>query len=168
MSTITDWKDTPTVAGLIIRAAESDIPIGLTERMQIFYLLGFASQEFSLRIACMLSTVEEMKEELAYWLRVFVTGAEHRMVTGKSELEVLEDEDEVMLANALMRMISTSSDWEGKTVSDWIRIHAVEDPSVFEQVEKMKDNPAESQDNSADSDDDESIDVEALWKRYRN
>jgi hypothetical protein len=132
VSTIINWKDTPTVAGLIIRAAESDIPIGLTERIQILYLLGFASKEFSLRIACMLSTVEEMEEELAYWLRVFVKGAEYGMATGMSELEVLEDDEELMLAYTLMRIISMSSDWEGKTVSELIQIHAVEHPSTVE------------------------------------
>jgi hypothetical protein len=162
VSTIIDWRDTPTVTGLIIRAAESDIPIGLTGRMQIFYLLGFASKEFSLRITCMLSTVDKMAEELAYWLRVFLKGAEYRMVTGKSESEVLDDEDEMMLANTLTRMISTSSDWEGETVSDLIRIHTVEDPSA---VENTVDDPMELQDNFADSDDDESADVAAFWKR---
>jgi hypothetical protein len=48
------WEDTDTVAGFLVRVGESDIPIGITERLQFLYLLAFASTEFSFNIACVL------------------------------------------------------------------------------------------------------------------
>ena len=49
------WKETPTVSGLIVHAAESNPHIKMLEKFQVLYLLAFASKSFLMKIACVIS-----------------------------------------------------------------------------------------------------------------
>ena len=123
------WEDTNTVAGFLVRVGESDIPLGITERLQFLYLLAFASTEFSFNIACVLSEVEKEDRLVADWVRIFMEGVEHRLDGGSSEMDVLSAEEKEAVATALR---NKSAGDEESTVFAEIKLSRVAHPSVVE------------------------------------
>jgi hypothetical protein len=97
ISSILPWKDSPTVAGLIIRAAEGNLAIGLTERLQMLYLLAFTTPEFAMKVACVLSKLEGDKDEITHWLRTFAGAVEYKLGTGSSEEDILTVDERISL-----------------------------------------------------------------------
>lgn len=78
----------------------------------------------------------------------------------------LDEEETLILTNKLTHIISTSSDWEDKAVSELFRMHDVEHPLVAEQLEEADTAASEQQGIFIDSEDEESEDVEAIWRAY--
>jgi hypothetical protein len=126
------WEDTDTVAGFLVRVGESDIPIGITERLQFLYLLAFASTEFSFNIACVLSEVEKEDKLVADWVRIFMEGVEHRLEGGSSEMDALNAEEKEAVATALRNKWGKSAGDEESTVFADIKLSTVAHPSVVE------------------------------------
>ena len=125
------WEGTDTVAGFLVRVGESDIPIGITERLQFLYLLAFASAEFSFNIACVLSEVEKEEKLVADWVRIFMEGVEHRLEGGSSEMDVLSAEEKEAVATALRNKSGKSAGDEEWTVFAE-KLSRVAHPSVVE------------------------------------
>jgi len=124
VSHMIEWKDTETVAGFLVRAAESKAPFGFTERLQFLYLLAFASQEFSMGMACVLSQCEDDRRAVAQWLRSFMRGVEHRLESGLSEMEVLSVEEKEFLGSAFK--------------NTWEKSFGVEEPSLVTALLKLE------------------------------
>jgi hypothetical protein len=122
-----EWKDTETVTGFLVRAAESKAPFGFTERLQFLYLLAFASPEFSMGMACVLSECEDDRRAVAEWLRIFARGVEHRMESGLSEMEVLSVEEKECLASSFK--------------NTWEKSFGVEEPSLVTALLKLETMP---------------------------
>ena len=56
---MSEWKDTETVSGLIVRATEYNPYLTMMENFQILYVLAFASKSFLLKIACIIIEIED-------------------------------------------------------------------------------------------------------------
>lgn len=102
------WKDSPTVAGFLISAAEDNIPIGITERLEVLHLLAFASPDFSMKIASALSGAEGEEVEMARWLRSFSAGVEYKLEFGLSEEEILTEDESRGLDQHFKREVEES------------------------------------------------------------
>jgi len=126
------WKDSETVAGFLVRVAESNIPIGLTERLQFLYLLAFASTEFSLSIACVFSEVENDRQLVAEWVRVFMRGVEHRLGSGLPEMDVLSMEQKGFMVSAFQNTFKNLVDVEEGSLVTALKLEIMTHPAMIE------------------------------------
>jgi hypothetical protein len=154
------WKDTETVAGFLVRAAESKAPFGFTERLQFLYLLAFASEEFSLGMACVLSECEDDRIEVAEWLRSFMRGVDHRLESGLSEMEALSVEEKEFLGSAFKNTWEKSFGVEEPSlVTALLKLETMSHPSMIEDdlddVEGGDQGEVMVDDTSGDSEDDD-------------
>ena len=133
VSTMIQWKDTPTVAGFLVRAAESNIVISMTERLQIVYLLAFSLKHFALKIATVLSVVEDDRDEVVTWLGLFMKGVEYKLKTGSCEMEALSYDDQKAIK--LARNYRPSSTDRADSGDDLDQLRIISHPSFYDQDE---------------------------------
>ena len=105
---MSEWKDTPTVSGLIVRAAEQNPYIGTLEKFRILYLLAFASTPFLIKLACVISERDTNMNPTG-WLLKFIDVVEDALSSGLPEETYLDARDQQALKDSYERIMKMSS-----------------------------------------------------------
>jgi hypothetical protein len=106
---MTEWQDTQTVSGLIVRATEYNVYLTVLEKFQILYLLAFASKSFLLKIACVLFEIEDQRM-LESWLEKIPGAVEKALIEGEPEETFFDTEHQLMLMSAYERIMGIPYD----------------------------------------------------------
>jgi hypothetical protein len=104
ISSVLEWKNTPTTTGLIIRATETASMLSFTERLQILFLLAFASHDFKLKFSCLVSELEDTTE-IARWLENFILAVESKLELGLAEMSCFDEEEQKNMIEAYSRKV---------------------------------------------------------------
>lgn len=106
---MSEWKDTETVSGLIVRATEYNPYLTLIENFQILYLLAFASKSFLLKIVCIIVEIED-ERMIGSWLEKIQDAVEKALIEGVPEGTLFDAEHQQMLKSAYERVMGMSDD----------------------------------------------------------
>jgi hypothetical protein len=96
---VLEWKDTPTITGLIIHATEMTSGLTITERLQILFVLAFASHDFIIKFSCLISEFEDTTE-ITWWLGNFLFAVESKLKKKVTEMSCFNKEDQKKLMEA--------------------------------------------------------------------
>jgi hypothetical protein len=105
---MSEWKDTPTVSGLIVRAVEQNPYIETLEKFRIIYLLAFASTSFLIKFACVISERDTNMNPTG-WLLKFIDVVEDALSNGLPEETYLDATDQQALKNSYERIMKMNS-----------------------------------------------------------
>ena len=108
---MSEWKETLTVSGLIVRATESNSGLRMLDKFQILYLLAFASTPFLIKMACVISE-SQIELNITYWLQKFIYAVEEALAKETPEEEYFDTEDHEILMDAYDRNMKTTSETE--------------------------------------------------------
>ncbi len=106
---MSEWKDTETVSGLIVRATEYNPYLTMMENFQILYLLAFASKSFLLKIAYIIVEIED-EWMIESWLENIPGAVEKALIEGVPEETFFDAEHQRMLKSAYERVMGMSDD----------------------------------------------------------
>lgn len=104
ISSVLEWKNTPTITGLIICATETAQKLSFTVRLQILYMLAFASHDFALKFSCLMSELVDATD-ITWWLIDFISAVECKLEKGVTEMSWFDEEDQKKLMEAYSRKI---------------------------------------------------------------
>ena len=106
---MSEWKDTETVLGLIVRATEYNPYLTIMENFQILYLLAFASKSFLLKIACIIVEIED-ERMIESWLEKIPGAVEKALIEEVPEETYFDTEHQRMLKSVYKRVIRVFND----------------------------------------------------------
>ena len=128
---MSEWKETETVSGLIVRATEYNPYLTMMENFQILYLLAFASKSFLLKIACVIVEIED-ERMIESWLEKIPGAVEKALIEGVPEETLFDAEHQRMLKSAYERAMGMPDDEFGLE-----KLSVVDLPSLESDVDDI-------------------------------
>ena len=112
---IIHWRFTETVLGFLIQVLDTCTGLGVLGRLQVLFLMSYASKSLLVRIACVLSVAKDPSErtywsEHTYWFERFVDAMEARLKGCGSEFEEFAQEELDQLETAFVEKFPSQSD----------------------------------------------------------
>jgi hypothetical protein len=120
---MSEWKETSTVSGLIVRAAECNSFHSMLDKFRILYLLAFASTPFLIKMACVISELQ-LERNITYWLQMFIYAVEESLINGSREEDYFDAEDQEILQDAYERNMKITSGSGGDGQYEILRVVA--------------------------------------------
>jgi hypothetical protein len=108
---MSEWKDTQTISGLIVRATEQNPYIRTLEKFQILFLLAFASTSFLIKFVCVISERDTCKNPIG-WLLKFIDVVENALSDGLPEETFLDDWQQEELKQAYEKCLEMNSGFD--------------------------------------------------------
>lgn len=106
---MTEWQETETVSGLIVRAMQYNKYINIVQSFRILYLLAFASKSFLLKMACVIGE-EDDERVIASWLEKIRDAVEKSLSEGVPEETFFDIEHQRVLTDAYERVMEMPYD----------------------------------------------------------
>jgi hypothetical protein len=106
---MTEWQETETVSGLIVRAMQYNRYVNIVKSFRILYLLAFASKSFLLKMACVIGEGDN-ERVIASWLEKIPGAVEKSLSEGVPEETFFDTEHQRILTDAYERVMEMPDD----------------------------------------------------------